>query len=299
MLDEAEKKALEVLNSGYLRSKANEYLQSIQDSREKLDGVLHPKVAVLADLGQKRQNVSALGLLFLKGTLFAYEYNALYSIVLDKIQDPLSIDDNEEIIAGTTYADTDSLLFFSKGSKVIEYKEGRMTFVDTADAAFHKGVAVNSYRNNFYVLDAEANQIWKYVRRRDKFDVAQGYNINADIKKGVSFAIDGNVYVLQKDGTITKMYSGNTEPFPIKNAPLKVLTNPTKIYTELDMRTIYVLEPSTKRILLYEKDDKTGGATYKNQYVFDDLTDLRDFFFDKDANKLYLLDASKIYTVNF
>lgn len=299
MLADAEKKALEVLNSGYHRSKANEYLQNIQDTREKLDGVIRPKTSVLVDLSQKRQNVSALGLLFLKGTLYAYEYNALYPIILDKVQDPLSIDENEEIIAGTAYADANSLLFFSKAGKVVEYKDGRMTFVDTTDSAFRKGVAVNSYRNNFYILDADANQIWKYIRRRDKFDVAQGYNINADIKNGISFAIDGSIYVLQKNGTITKLYSGNTESFPIKNSPLEPLTNPTKIFTELDMRAIYVLEPSAKRVVLYEKDDKTGGATYKNQYVFDELDDLRDLFFDKDTNKLYLLDASKVYTVNF
>jgi len=297
MLSEAEKQALEVLNSGYYRSKANELLQSIQDSRDKLDGVVRPVATVLADLSQKRPNVSALGLLGLKGNLYAYEYNALYPIVLDKVQDPLSIDENETVIAATTYDDTDSLMFYTKSGKIIEYSQGRMSFVDTSDGNFKKAVALQGYSNKLYLLDSESNQIWRYTRRRDKFDGAEAWSVNADLKNGISMAIDGNIYVLNTDGFITKLFSGNKEDFPIKKQPVKPLTKPTKIFTELDMSQIYVLEPSEKRVLVYYKDESTGGATYSNQYVFDDIPDLRDLYVDKDSNKMYLMDGSKIYWV--
>jgi hypothetical protein len=297
MLTQAEKDALVVLNSGYHRSKANELLQSIQDSRDKLDGVMRPAVTVLADLSQKRQNVSALGMLAMNGNLYAYEYNALYPVVLDKVQDPLSIDENETVVAATTYEDTNSLMFYTKSGKIIEYVDGRMSFVDTADGNFKKAVALQGYSNKLYLLDPEDNQIWRYTRRRDKFDAGEAWNVNADLKNGISLAIDGNIYVLNKDGFITKLFSGNKEDFPIKKLPVKPLTNPTRIYTELDMSQIYVLEPSEKRVLVYYKDDKTGGATYDKQFVFDDLTDLRDLYVDKDTGKMYLMDGSKIYTV--
>jgi sugar lactone lactonase YvrE len=238
-----------------------------------------------------------LGLLGYKGNLYAYEYNALYPIVLDKVQDPLTIDENETVIAGTVYSDTDSLMFYTKSGKVIEYKDNRMSFVDTADGSFKKGVAVQAYGNKLYLLDPDGNQIWRYTRRRDKFDAAEAWNVNADLKNGITMAIDGNIYVLNKDGFITKMFSGNKEDFPVKKQPVKALKNPTKIYTELDMSQIYILEPSEKRVLIYYKDDKTGGATYSSQYIFDDLTDLRDLYVDKDTNKMYLMDATKVYTV--
>ncbi len=298
MLTQAEQQALEVLNSGYLRSKSNELLQSIQTMRDKLDGVVRPQTKVLADLSQKRANVSALGLLGYKGVLYAYEYNALYPIVLDKVQDPLTIDENETVVAGTVYSDQDSLMFYTKSGKVIEYKDNRMSFVTTTDGSFKKGVSVQAYGNKLYILDSDGNQIWRYTRRRDNFDAAEAWNVNADLKNGISLAIDGNIYVLNKDGFITKMFSGNKENFPIKKQPVKALKSPTKIYTELDMAQIYVLEPSEKRVLVYYKDGSTGGATYDSQYVFDDLTDLRDLYVDKDTNRMYLMDGSKVYTVN-
>lgn len=297
MLIQAEQKAVEVLNSGYHRAKANELLQAIQDTRDSLDGVVRPEVRVLADLGEKRENVSALGLLSLNDTLYAYEYNALYPIVLDEIQDPLTIDDNETVIAATVYDDEDSILFYTKSGKVMEFKDNRVTFVDTADGAFKRGVAVEAYSNKFYILDPEENQIWRYTRRRENFDSPEGYNINAELQNGVDIAIDGNIYILNSDGFITKLFSGNREDFPIAKQPTDPLESPTKIYTELDMGAIYVLEPAKHRVLVYFKDDRTGGATYNRQLVFDDIGEIRDMWVDKDTNNLYLLDETKVYEV--
>jgi hypothetical protein len=50
---------------------------------------------------------------------------------------------------------------------------------------------------------------------------------------------------------------------------------------------------------VFAKDDKTGGATYLQQFVFDDtMADLRDLFVDKDTNRLYVMDSTKVYQVS-
>ncbi len=298
MLNHAEERALNVLNSGYHRAKANELLQEISDARDKLDNIIHAEPRVLGDLSSKRENVSALGLLSLNNTLYAYEYNALYPIVLDEVQDPITIDDNETVVDATVYEDEDSLLFYTKSGKLIEYKDNRVTFLDSDDGQFKNGVDVDAYSNKFYVLDPDENQIWRYSRRRDSFGSAEAWNVNADIQNGVNMAIDGNIYVLNSDGYITKVYSGNREDFPIKRQPIQAMEAPTKIYTELDMNQIYILEPVNRRVLVYNKDDRTGGATYANQVVFDDVQELRDLYVDKDTNKLYVLDQTKVYEVS-
>ena len=64
------------------------------------------------------------------------------------------------------------------------------------------------------------------------------------------------------------------------------------------MSEVYFLEPSTHRVMVYYKDDKTGGLTYQAQYVFDDMNDLRDLYYDKTAKKLYLMDATKVHEVD-
>lgn len=297
LLTHAEQKAVSVLNSGFNRAKANELLQSIAETRDSLDGVLHPEVRMLADLTEKRANVSAIGLLGMNNTLYVYEYNALYPVTLDTVSDPLTIDDNEVVTMGSTYTDQNSLLFFTQSGKLIEYKDGRMSFVDTVDGSFKQGTSIVGYSNKFYILSPETNQIYRYVRRKDKFDAVEEWNVNADLKDAVSFAIDGNVYVLKGTGDVLKLFSGNQETFSLKKAPINAMESPTKIFTELDMNQIYILEPAKQRVMIFDKDSRTGDAVFSKQLVFDEMTDLRDLYVDKNTSRLYLVDQSKVYEV--
>jgi hypothetical protein len=297
MLNDAEQKAIVVLNSGYHKDKARELLDLILETRDKLDGVLHPKTELMADLTQKRANVSALGLLYLKDKLFAFEYNALYPILLDKVSDPLTIDDNEKVISGTNYDDKGSLLFYTDSGKVIEYKDDRISFLQTTDGAFKKGKVLEAYNNRIFILDPESSKIWRYTRRRDQFDAAQDYAVNVDLKNAVDMAIDGSIYILNSDGTISKLFQGTKQDFPIKKQPVKALHAPTKIYTENGMSQIYVLEPGERRVLVFNKDDRSGGAVYDKQYILDELKDVMDFYVDKDTNTMYILTKTGVYRV--
>lgn len=297
MLNDAEQKAIEVLNSGYHKSKARDLLDMILDTRDQLDGVMHPEVEELADLSMKRSNVSALGLVSLNKQLYAYEYNALYPILANEVQDPLTIDDNESVISAAYYDDKESVLFFTESGKVIEYKDDRMSFLQTTDDSFKKGNVIKSFSNRIYVLDPEGNQVWRYTRRRDTFDGAQAYinDSSVDISNAIDLAIDGSVYVLGSDGYITRLFQGGKEDFPISKQPVKGVVNPTKIFTEVDMNQIYMLEGNENRVLVYNKDDRTGGAVYTGQYIFDDIEDIRDMYVDKDTNTIYLLTGTAVY----
>ncbi len=297
-LKDAEKKAVEVLNSRYYTAKANELLKEIYEARDSLDGVVRPKVSVVADFSTKRSNVNIIGLLGLNNMFYGFEYNALYPVTLDTVQDPLTLDDNEEVVAGAVYEDKGSLLFWTKSNKLIEYKDGNVSFLDTQDGAFKSGVDIKGYSNKFYVLSPKDNQIWRYTRRRDKFDSAVAWNVDADLKDAVSFAIDGNVYVLNKDGKVLKIFSGNVDnDFSLRKLPIDGIEKPTKIYTELDMDNIYILEPSKKRVLVFVKDSRTGDAVFDKQFVFDSLVNLKDLYVDKDTGVMYLVDGQKLYKV--
>lgn len=295
LLNDAHDKAIEVLNSGYNKDKARNLLDLIMETQDKLDGVMHPKVEMMADLSTKRDNVSATGLIKLKDKLYAYEYNALYPIALNQVSDPLTIDDNEKVISAVNYDDKNSILFMTESGKVIEYKDDRMSFLQTTDDAFKKGNVLQAYSNKIYILDPADNQIWRYTRRRDTFDGAQPYATGADLSKGVDMAIDGNVYVLGNDGYITKLFQGAKQEFPVKKEPTKALVSPSAIYTEADLSQIYVLDKAESRILVYNKDDRSGGADYTGQFIFDDLKDIRDFYVDKNTSTLYVLTEKAVY----
>lgn len=302
ILDKAYTDALGVLNSGNYRSKAKGYLVQIETTRDKLDNVQRidqPKVFL--DLAQKRSGINALGFVEVKGKHYVYEYNALYEMVLNQVQDPVTIDDKETVIAATGFDDRNAIVFMTKSGKLIQFKDGTMNYMDTDDGVFHKGIALMSWGSRVYILDPTGNQIWKYSFKgtMDKFGTAEGYFASTvDLSKAQAMSIDGNVYLLNNNGEIAKYYAGKEVKFYINNPPFNNFKDPKAIYTNDRLSDLYVLDAKEARVLVYTKDTRTGNLTYKTQYLFDNAGDLRDLYVDSDANKLYVLTANRVLEVD-
>lgn len=299
VLDKAYLDAKSVLDSGLYRDKATIYLLQIEETRDKLDNVNRVVNAkVVADLATKRADVNALGFVTEGDRVFVYEYNALYELVLDQIQAPLTIDKTESVIAAAGFDDQKSIVFLTKSGKMIQFKDGTMNFMDSDDGAFHKGSALTTWSNKVYVLDTVANQIWKYTYKgiNNKFGKAESYITDkTDVSKVQDFAIDSNVWLLQTTGDILKLYGGAKASFFINNAPFNNLSDPRVIYTNDKLGQVFVLDGKDARVLIYAKDlHNTGNLDYKTQYLFDGVGDLRDLYVDATAKKLYVLTKSKI-----
>lgn len=296
LLSAGEKETLEVLNSRYLRGEAVKILDEIQKQRDSLDEVKRVTPTLLADFSEKRPNVNTLGLLNIKDRLYGFEYNALYEMVLDKLQEPLTMSDVETVILGAAYPDGNSLLFLTRTGKMLEFTQGRFPQVTTKDGIWKKGIDMKSYHDRVYILDPERNQIWRYIRRREGFDEGQQYNQNADLSKAVSLAIDSSIYVLNADGTVIQLYQGQKQEYPLRRAPLSAIETPAKIYTSPELNHIFILEPDKQRVILFRKDTKNGGAQYQTQYVFEKTGALRDFLVAD--NRLYVMDDKRVYFIN-
>ncbi|HSD12532.1 MAG TPA: hypothetical protein VLC10_03160, partial [Patescibacteria group bacterium] len=94
------------------------------------------------------------------------------------------------------------------------------------------------------------------------------------LSQAVSMAIDGSVYVLRKDGSISRIVKGLQEQFAVSPADPPV-TAPLRLRTE-EASDLFVLDSSPARILRYNK--KTG--VLMAQYVSDSLKGATDFAID-------------------
>lgn len=305
ILDEAYADSISVLNSGYYRDKAILFLNQIEDTRDTLDNVQRiSEPVVLADLTTKRSDVNALGFAEVGDRVFIFEYNALYELVLDQIQDPLTIDDEETVIAATGFDDRNSVVFLTRTGKLIEYRNGTMSFMDTDDGSFHKASALEDWSNRIYLLDPTGNQIWRYTYRgtSDRFGTAEAYLVDGqedvDLSTAIDLSIDANVYVLQSNGDINKFYASQKQEFYINDAPFNVFRDPSVIYTNEMLDEVYVLDAADSRVLVFLKEAQTGNITYQSQYLFDDVGELRDLYVDPDARELFVLTESKVLKVS-
>ncbi len=264
---------------------------------DKIRRVENPKVFV--DFSIRQPNINPLGILALKDKFFVFEHNKLYEIDLDKIEELATFEASDNVVSATDIENQDSLIFTTKTGKLIRYRNGAVTFVKTTDGEFQSGLAIGNWADRIYILDPDKNQIWRYnyLPSSDIFESAKGYKADSDLKDAIDFAIDGFIYVLHKDAAISKFEKGRKQNFSIQNESLTEFGTPSKIYTENGLDRIFVMNSGTSRIFIYAKDLKTGNAVYSGQIVFPTISDLRDLYVDKNTNKLYLLDAQKVYEV--
>lgn len=299
ILDAAEVKAKEVLNTSNYRAKALEILTQVQKTRDLLDNIKHisnPKV--VADLSSQGAS-NALGMIMAKNHFFVYEAQKMYEVILDKIQKPLDFDSHDTIISGIYFDEKSEPIFFSKAGKILEFIDGAIRPASVQEGSFRKGIRITDWGSKLYILDPSSDQIWRYtyVKSKDAFATAEGYKNEGDLKNAVAFSIDSSVYVLNHDGSISRFYGGKKQTLQIDRAPFSPMTSPTRIYTDADMTQIFVLDSAEAKVYVYYKNPKTQGLDYVQQIAMDGMSDIRDISFDKNTNHLYLLDAKKMYEV--
>ena len=274
-----------------------EVVETILDEADNVRQVENPKVFV--DFSIKQPNMNPLGLLALKDRFFVFEHNKLYEIGLDKIEELATFEGSEAVVSATDFENQNSLVFMTKSGELIQYKNGSVSFVETTDGEFHKGIAIDDWEDRIYILDSSENWVWhySYLSSSDVFGSAKGYGIDNSLEDVIDFTVDGLIYILHKDASIDQLYKGLKQDFFIRNEPLTEFDVPSKIYTEDGLSQIFVMDSGTSRIFMYTKDLKTGDVIYSGQIVFPTISDLRDLCVDKNASKLYLLDAQKVYEV--
>jgi hypothetical protein len=149
----------------------------------------------------------------------------------------------------------------------------------------------SSYLFNLYFLDKQSCNITKYPYLGE-FHWGSPKLWHEDFGKTCqnprSMAIDGSIWVLNDDNTVTRYYTGEFQqnisfdifPFPEEFAQIRVKDN------------IYILEPKNNRIIIA---DKNGGLI--KQFRSDKLDNLKSFAVSDDEKTLYLLNGSTIYKI--
>lgn len=157
-------------------------------------------------------------------------------------------------------------------------------------------VASDIYQNKLYLVTGGVNyKLLKYTASITGFTqevewIADSADLN--LADTADMAIDGSIWLLQKSGQIIKLFKNKKEGFSPQIQP--PLERPTKIFTDLNLKYIYVLDPPTKRVVILNKE---GGLA--NQFTAQEFSDLHDMAVDETARKIYLLDKTNIFEVEF
>ena len=104
-------------------------------------------------------------------------------------------------------------------------------------------------------------------------------------------AIDRSIWILFKDGSVFKYTSGAKDSFSIKDLP-KPLSNPTKLITNADMTSVYILDKGNGRIVKLAKD-----GSFQKEYAASSVSQATDFEVMESDKKILILSAGKILEI--
>ncbi|MBD3311598.1 MAG: hypothetical protein GF349_03835 [Candidatus Magasanikbacteria bacterium] len=253
---------------------------------------------ILADLNTFSANATKIELIDENIIAYGEEDNSFYKIDIDtkKIEQK----DHSTITNLKTAAvpkENDKIIFVAGKNEIAEYNKETNTISKKEISFIDQDTSIASifvYNRRLYTLAPEKNQIYKHGPTLGGYDKGNNWitDSNINIEDGISFAIDGDIYVLKNDGKITKLSAGQKDNFEISYIDPK-LENPTKIWTYNGVENLYILEPNKQRIVVL---DKKGNLV--KQYKYDGWQNPNDMIIDTISGVIYIIDANKISKFN-
>ena len=100
---------------------------------------------------------------------------------------------------------------------------------------------------------------------------------------------------MQEDGQIIKLYEGKRANFNLSEIRPKLsLKKAGKIFTNDELDNLYLLDEDTQRIIIL---DKTGELI--QQFTSNNFNELKDFAVSDKEDKIWVLNGSKIFEIEF
>jgi len=143
---------------------------------------------------------------------------------------------------------------------------------------------------NLYVLDLEANQVWRYLPTEGGFDSERsGLLSGVDLEGAVGLAVSGDLFILMEDGQVRRFEDGQERPFPLAGID-QALLSPASLVTLPASGRLMVADRGNKRLVSLSAD-----GTFLRQVVSPQFTDLRAVAADEPATLLYVLVGDSLY----
>lgn len=165
--------------------------------------------------------------------------------------------------------------------------------------------AMAMWNRNFYVLDAGANQIWRYVPEDGFYQVPpteyfEGDN-RPDLTRAVDMGIDeeGRIYILFSDGTISRYLGGQPTDFNLYDSPVDGITDGQAIFVSTDPRDygMYVADQDNEAIYQITQGGTVNFGYRPLDLLSDAFDEISGIYSDPSRDNLYVLSDNTLYLI--
>ena len=151
---------------------------------------------------------------------------------------------------------------------------------------------IAAYDGNLYVLDASGNKVHRYLTAANGFDSEPESILSGqiDLKDSVQLAVDGDIYVLKRNGEVLRYSGGAPAEFNLDGID-RALTGPNAMQVVAPSQEVYIADSGNKRVVVAGKD-----GIFRRQLVSSAFTDVRALGIDPLGGQLYVIVGDALLT---
>ncbi len=159
-------------------------------------------------------------------------------------------------------------------------------------------VAIEAYGGRLYLLDRQAQQVWRYLPQSAGYvEAAEPYFSEGTpqaVARARDIAIDGNVYLLLEDGSVVRYFNGVLVPFEVRGVPPPL---PRFVDIEVDPELagrVYLADAAAERIVVL---NEAGSFRSQLRTTGSEMQGLQALALDPANSRLFFLAAGRLYTL--
>lgn len=211
---------------------------------------------------------------------------------------------------GLGAVDTNALIALDENGLLISYSPvyppaNALQLVKPPD--WRRPVAIARWGNNLYVLDAGANQIWRYQPVDRYYSEAPSEYFTderPDLSSAVDFAIDeqGAIYILFSDGQINKYVGGEKEKFAYFEEPIDGIKGSRALFVDNNpiSYALYIASQENEALYQVSLGGRVNYGFRPSTSPLDAFRDITGVFVDTSRNTkhIYVLSGTEMYYLN-
>lgn len=251
------------------------------------------------DLDLVKKDFRALKMSLSAGKLLLLDQGVETLVVVDLAKKSNQILAGSEQLGDASFASLNGGLAFvysqDKGLLRVDIINSKVAVVSKKDDEWGEIGDIYGFAGNVYVLDSGKGQIWKYVPAAGGYSDKREYlnkEMKVDFTGALRMQIESSIYVLKSGGEILRFTRGAKDNFSYEGLD-KGVKDPKSMFVSSETDNLYLLDSGNSRMLILTK---TGS--YKGQITGSNFGTATDLVVDEKGKRVYLLEGSKIYTVD-
>ncbi len=193
-------------------------------------------------------------------------------------------------------SDTQAAMLTPQGIVTTSLTRNSSSVEVKADPEWSQPQLVGLFNNNLYLVDPGQSTIYRYPAITGGVGAKQNW-----LGAGVSLSgttynriqIDGQIWLLQPGGKITRYTQGAPQNFSITGLDLPLGNNTPSFSVHPDLDLVAILDADNQRIVI---TTKTGQ--YQKQIAWSGLSTASDIVLSEDGQSVFILKQGNIYQTN-